>query len=160
MWILVIERSQKVVEANKHRFDKIAAIFALFAVQIYLDRQIVNSRCNWKSANDHREKRKSNSIQCGVSILGAELVSAPAVVYLQRDESIYITLCSQLNAECDRLTVQYPTVDGVVLNVADDAPEWRRLWANSKLVISLLSRSLHCIVAEHCIETWAHTVSS
>lgn len=94
-----------------------------------------------------------------VLILGAGLVSAPVIEYLNRDKSIQLIVCSHLKAESDRLAAQYPGVTSIELNVVKNGEELRRYCAESDLVISLLPYNLHSIVAEQCINARTHMIT-
>lgn len=95
-----------------------------------------------------------------VLVLGAGMVSAPVVEYLHRDDNLYITVCSQIKDESDKLANRYPGVESNYLNVTESIDGLSSLCAESDVVISLLPYALHGLVAKHCIEAKTHLVTA
>lgn len=93
-------------------------------------------------------------------MIGAGLVSSPLVDYLHRDESIRITVASQLKEDADILANKYPGVEPMSLNVLEDAETLREIVNEADVVVSLVPYALHHIIAKTCIDAKTHLVTT
>lgn len=113
--------------------------------------------------NCRRSRQKEASpgtISKRVVIFGAGRVAAPLVEYLHRDPSIHITVACEQKELGDNLVKEYPGIESVYLNAVNNPSGVQDLVAKGDVVISILPRDLHPIVAEACINEKTHMVTA
>jgi alpha-aminoadipic semialdehyde synthase len=112
-------------------------------------------------SNKSRHKTESNlEGKKNILVLGAGMVSAPLVEYLNRSKDIHIKVCSQLKEEADRLAVRYSGVESIYMDVEENQETLAQLCQQADCVVSLLPYALHGLVAKYCVESKTHLVTA
>lgn len=103
-------------------------------------------------------REKNNTIIPGdfnsekkVLVLGAGYVSSPVVDYLTRDESIGVTVASDLDAASKKVANTFPRTEPVLLDVNESPDHLDDLIKSHNVVISLLPWTMHPVVLKRCI---------
>ncbi|CAH1102551.1 unnamed protein product [Psylliodes chrysocephalus] len=114
-----------------------------------------------KSAGKSRHKVEMNgSAEKNVLILGAGRVASPLIEYLYRDKSVGITVACEQRDLGDALSNQYPGVESVYLNAAENPSCLQELVKKADVVVSILPAGLHPIVAKACVNEGVHMVTA
>ncbi|XP_072820693.1 alpha-aminoadipic semialdehyde synthase, mitochondrial isoform X2 [Vicugna pacos] len=101
---------------------------------------------------ESRERAQSLSMgtKKNVLVLGSGYVSEPVLEYLSRDDSIEITVASDMKNQIEQLGKKY-NINPVSLVIGKQEEKLHSLVAAQDLVISLLPYALHPLVAKACI---------
>ncbi|CAG9856321.1 unnamed protein product [Phyllotreta striolata] len=111
-----------------------------------------------KTAGKSRVNKEE--MEKNVLILGAGRVASPLVEYLYRDKSIGLRIACEQRELGDAISNQYPGVDSVYLNAAENPAALQELVKKSDVVVSILPASLHPRVARTCVEEGVHMVTA
>ncbi|XP_063230692.1 alpha-aminoadipic semialdehyde synthase, mitochondrial [Bacillus rossius redtenbacheri] len=96
-----------------------------------------------------------------VLVLGAGYVSAPVVEYLHRESNVHITVAAALKDEADAIASSFERgVEPALLDVTERPDSLQELVSAADVVVSLLPRSLHALVARVCIQQGVHMVTA
>ncbi|XP_050499676.1 alpha-aminoadipic semialdehyde synthase, mitochondrial [Diabrotica virgifera virgifera] len=101
-----------------------------------------------------------NTSTKNVLILGAGRVAAPLVEYLNRDRSVGLTVASEQRELGDAISKQYPGVESVYLNAAENTGTLQELVRKANVVVSILPAGLHPLVAKTCVQEGVHMVTA
>ncbi|CAG9829279.1 unnamed protein product [Diabrotica balteata] len=115
-----------------------------------------------KSSSKSRLKSdmNGNTSTKNVLILGAGRVAAPLVEYLFRDQSVGLTVACEQRELGDAVSKQYPGVESVYLNAAENTGTLQELIRKANVVVSILPAGLHPLVAKTCVQEGVHMVTA
>ncbi|VFV18223.1 alpha-aminoadipic semialdehyde [Lynx pardinus] len=111
-----------------------------------------------------RENRElAQSLSMGtkkkVLVLGSGYVSEPVLEYLSRDDSIQITVGSDMKNQTEQLGKKY-NINPVSMDISKQEEKLSSLVAKQDLVISLLPYALHPLVAKACITSKVNMITA
>ncbi|EPY81815.1 alpha-aminoadipic semialdehyde synthase, mitochondrial precursor [Camelus ferus] len=110
---------------------------------------------------ESRERAQSLSMgtKKNVLVLGSGYVSEPVLEYLSRDDSIEITVASDMKNQIEQLGKKY-NINPVSLVIGKQEEKLHSLVAAQDLVISLLPYALHPLVAKACITSKVNMITA
>ncbi|XP_029780194.1 alpha-aminoadipic semialdehyde synthase, mitochondrial isoform X2 [Suricata suricatta] len=94
-----------------------------------------------------------------VLVLGSGYVSEPVLEYLLRDDSIQITVGSDMKNQTEQLGKKY-NINPVSMDISKQEEKLSSLVAKQDLVISLLPYALHPLVAKACIKSKVNMITA
>mmetsp|Transcript_68140 Transcript_68140/g.106517 ORF Transcript_68140/g.106517 Transcript_68140/m.106517 type:complete len:914 (-) Transcript_68140:26-2767(-) len=104
-----------------------------------------------------------NNDQKKVLLLGAGLVTGPAVEYLTRNGAHHVTIASKFQSEADSLAANFTErgcVTPITLDIGDSVNALGEEVNKADVVISLLPAFMHPLVAKECINKRTPLVTS
>lgn len=116
-----------------------------------------------RNQNSSRSRHKSgitNSNMRRVLVLGAGYVSGPLIEYLNRDESVQLTVCSSIEEDLKTISNNHDGVETILVDVMKDPEQLQTLIKNNEVVVSLLPYQLHPFIASLCIELGVNMVTA
>jgi len=151
----ILLSKQMLIEAEKYFLEKRKIIERKSLLQIKEYITTVNSKKNFFV---HSPAKTNRSIMKNVLILGAGLVSKPAIFYLL-DKKINVTIAAMDISPIKDITQKYPNAQ-VVKWTTDEKERLDEMVSNNDVIVSLLPFVFHPMVAEYCIKHRRHLVTT